>query len=180
LLLISLHIWDILLGIIFKENNAQVTKNPITYQGILTFPFLISVASSSIISSLVLFFICPNTNTTTTSNTTLNILNIIAISFTCSPTIAPLAATCPTDCKVPPINAPVAKVSFLNNAFDINGKINIKTIPVIFTIVIEIPLSLSSASITGAVAAIADEPHTAFPLAIKNLKFWLNPNFFPI
>ena len=41
-------------------------------------------------------------------------------------------------------------------------------------------MSLSSASITGAVAAIAEEPHTAFPLAIKNLKFSPNPNFLPI
>ncbi len=44
----------------------------------------------------------------------------------------------------------------------------------------EIPFSLSLAPMTGAVAAMADEPHTAFPLAIIYLKLSENPSFFPI
>ena len=74
----------------------------------------------------------------------------------------------------------MCKVSFLYKISPSNGSKNINTIPVTFTIVIAIPLSLSSASITGAVAAMAEEPQTAFPLAIKNLKFCANPNFLPI
>ena len=94
--------------------------------------------------------------------------------------MAPLATTCPTDCNVPPINPDVFIGSKLYNKLAISGSKNIKNIPVTFTMVITMPFSLSSASITGAVAAIADEPHTALPLAIINLKFCPKPSFFPI
>lgn len=39
LLLISLHNTDTSFGIMFIEKSAQVTKNPITYHGIVTFSF---------------------------------------------------------------------------------------------------------------------------------------------
>ena len=60
------------------------------------------------------------------------------------------------------------------------GNKNIRIIPVTLTIVIDIPFSLSSAPIIGAVAAIAEEPHTALPLAIIYLKLSEKDNFFPI
>ena len=107
-------------------------------------------------------------------------MNIVDNSLTCSFTISPLATTCPTDWSVPPIIADVFTISWLYKYPHKTGSKNIKNIPVIFTTVIVIPLSSSLASITGAVAAIADEPHTAFPLAISILKFWLKPNFLPI
>ena len=62
-------------------------------------------------------------------------------------------------------------VGYTQSIREKTGSKNIKNIPVIFTIVIVIPLSSPFASITGAIAAIADEPHTAFPLAISILKF---------
>ena len=162
------------------ENKAHVIKNPITYQGTFIFPFFTSCTSSSTISSLVLCFIWPNISTTTTNNITLTILNIVERSFTLSFTMAPLATTWPTDCNVPPINADVGINECLYKNWAIIGSKNIKNIPVTLTIVIAIPFSLSSASITGAVAAIADDPQTALPLAIINLKFCPNPSFFPI
>ena len=55
LLLISLQRTETSVFIIFKENNAQVIKNPITYHGIFIFPFSISCTSSYIIS---LFDLC--------------------------------------------------------------------------------------------------------------------------
>ena len=49
-----------------------------------------------------------------------------------------------------------------------------------FKAVISLCLTLIILFTTDGIAAIADEPHTAFPLAIKNLKFSPNPNFLPI
>ena len=60
---------------------------------------------------------------------------------------------------------------------DNTGRAIIKIVPNTLTQVIEIPLSLLSASKIGATVPIAEDPHTAFPAPISKENFFPKPNF---
>lgn len=60
-----------------------------------------------------------------------------------------------------------------------NGRLSIKIVPIRLTMAIDVLFSLVSAPITGSTAAIADEPQTAFPEAIRAETLAEKPSFFP-
>ena len=61
-----------------------------------------------------------------------------------------------------------------------NGRLSIKIVPMRLTMAIDVLFSLVSAPITGSTAAIADEPQTAFPEAIRAETLAEKPSFLPI